>query len=613
MKRLPRLFALVLLLVLVTLAAVSCGDDDDDDNNDPHGDDDDASDDDAVDDDAADDDAADDDAVDDDTVDDDDDDAVDDDDDDDDDDDADPLTGPADIDGDAGDEYLVVATVPGGGTITSYVVQVRALGDKEPVWERTYDVDGGSMSFQLLDTDGDDTYEIVSTTTFSNAGAYDSRVRIIDGDQGFATTLDTGLVGGVSLYPLGVWDIDDDGRRELLIKGHPDSANTAGGFLKWYESSGSTYTMIKQVDAAPGRYLDALGGWDNGVTKPVNLHGDKGLEYLTIERGLDGGNWSYELRVRRNTDDGARWNKIYPSMRGYMDFRIADLDRDGTWEIVEATNTYDETYTNYTGRVDVRDGDEGYAIGFDTTDQDDVQLVPGVNYDIDADGQPELLLQAYPEPGGVAAGYLAWVEAEADFDQVRRIDLPAGASGYPLTRSRNGLLTPVDIDGDAGLEFAVVSWKSLPDFTVDYTLAVYEQSGATPSWQLTRNFEGGSLSAALSDLDLDGTYEITEVVNYVIVSAKDVALSGRAQVRDGNEGFNLVFQTPVWDNVQVSATGDWDIDRDRAPELLVLTRAPYGGATPAAKWHEGPADYAPIKTIDAPTGATDLRVLGAYR
>ena len=294
-----------------------------------------------------------------------------------------------------------------------------------------------------------------------------------------------------------------------------------------------------------------------------------------------------------------------------MYFALADVELDGTWEILETKNFYDASYQEYSGKAVVYDGDEDFAVVFNTQLVQDAHLYGYGNYDIDANGSPEILLIGYPESG--AGGFLRFYEAADGYNRIKNIELNTDYSGYLLTRGRGGLAVPVDIDGDDGLEYGLVTWRYTATNVVTYNVAIYDKNGGAALWEDTYNLTNGTAYFLLSDLDRDDTYELVEQFNFTQNDKARLAYEGRVLVRDGNDGFAEVFNTGLLGNRQLYAIGDWDVDRDHDPELFIRSRArPDTGEEHWCQWFEAAADYDRIKIVSAPATSFDLSCIGSY-
>jgi hypothetical protein len=296
---------------------------------------------------------------------------------------------------------------------------------------------------------------------------------------------------------------------------------------------------------------------------------------------------------------------------------VADLDDDGVLEIIEIIN-FTDTGKAAGGRVDVRDGDEGFAAVFDTQEVSGVVLYATGAYDMNRNGAAELFVTAEPILGGDTAGWLRWYEGAADYAPVDEIIVPAGRAVDFYPRVEDGFWGPVDLDGDEGGETLLVEWYAEgepPNETHHYDLRVLNADGGAPAW--THSYDlAGTMAFSLSDLDADGTYEILEAFNYLTYSAiaEAAQYQGKVTVRDGHAGFAVVFNTQILDDVFLYAAGDWDMNRDLWPELAVRSQAePGSSAEYWRRWHQGIDDYALIKSLTAPAGSAGLTVLGAYR
>ena len=544
-----------------------------------------------------------------------------DDNDDNDDDDNDDLTGnyygAIDLDGEPGYEYLYYDyTVTGSfpNAAYHYTVQVRRAADDTVVWEQGYDVGNGSMIFSLADLDGDGTFEIIENFIYYNPTG--GEVMVKDGNAGFETVLDTGLFADVSLYAEGAWDIDADGRPELMVKANPAYGSGQSGWIRWYNGF-DDYATVKELAGAVESIIEVKVGSVGSFKTPVDFDGDGAPEYLyyetyftTAEQKAD---YNYDVRVRRADDDTAVWTTAYNMPTGaYMAFTAADLDADDTYEIIETTNYSGTDKTS--GQVDVRDGDEDFIIVFNTQEVTDATLSARGGYDMNRNGRPELWVRA--TPSGDTAGWMRWYEAGADYQLVLDWPIAAGGKLDVVTRlTADNLLGPVDLDGDAGLEYVAVVGAPLAagKALMAWEVSVIDAADGQAIWTNTYGVNG-SVAAILADLDRDQTYELVEQINYQVTSgmADVIDYQGRVDVRDGNQSFDVVFDTQLTADTNLYAWVDWDIDRNGWPELLVYSYPEEDSSVAYFyRWYEGLSDFANNKNIEA-AGAAGLYIRGGY-
>lgn len=335
-------------------------------------------------------------------------------------------------------------------------------------------------------------------------------------------------------------------------------------------------------DATPPDDDDVTPGDDDDddatprLTGPVDLDGDDGLELLVVAVYTEGTypdiTYTYEAEVRDVTGKKIVWSHTYEVYNGTMTFALADLDQDNTYEIVETTNL---TAPAIIGRAAVRDGNTDFAVVFDTEERLGVSLNARPFWDINADGSPELLLKANPELGVGRRGWLTWYDGTDDYNAVKSLQGSEESYVDAYGHRQDRWIAAVDLDGAKGLEYLYVENRyDTESGQWTYTVQARRNDDDQAVWTQEYPATSGSRTFSVADLDADETYEIVESYNYY----EDNIVNGRTTVRDGDEAFATVFDTQAIAGASLYGFGDYDIDDDGAPELLVQALASGGGA-----------------------------------
>ncbi|WP_019433607.1 rhamnogalacturonan lyase [Streptomyces sp. AA0539] len=254
---------------------------------------------------------------------------------------------------------------PAGGTTPDGVEYTYHLGDAS-----------------IGDLDGDGRYEIVQLWSPSNAkdnahSGYTGNVYIdaytLDGEQLWRIDLGRNIRAGAHYTQLMVYDLDGDGRAEVVVKtadgtvdgtgavlGDPsaDHRNSGGYILSGPEFltvfDGQSGAAVETIDYSPGR--GNVADWGDGYGNRVDRF-LAGVAYLDGERPsvvFARGYYTRTVLVAYDYRDGALrerwtfdsndWGRAYEG-QGNHSLSVADVDGDGRDEIVYGQLTLDDDGT----------------------------------------------------------------------------------------------------------------------------------------------------------------------------------------------------------------------------------------------------------------------------
>lgn len=572
----PR-WAVLLLAILAAMSlsvvSCSCGDDDDDDNdNNDDADDDQDGDDDIFDDDIDDDDDTSPTGA--------------------------PLWGPVDLDGDSGLEYLYLETNEDAG-VTYFALEVRDLADDAPVWSDTYSEENAALQVTLADFDADGTYEIALAFNFypGKESPYKSRVETLDGNDDFAAAFATGDLEGVHVTLYANRDWNRDGVPELCLQAAPMAGGDA--WLRFYDGR-SEYDLVTEIT---GGAFSVYGLVRNDLWGPADMDGDGANDYLHLVKVWEKSEWYYDLEVRRAADHTVVKQARLPVGDGTMSADVADLDLDGTAELILTTNFMIETPekgTTYQGKVEVLDGDDNFAVTFSTGLIDNYRLFTQGNWDFDRDGLPELMIEASPHDSRDTL--LRFYEASSGYELIKEI---AGANAAVFGIMRDGLRVPANVNDDSNAEYVLVEKEYVAGQWV-YTLTARHTKYDVVAWEQSYTIAAGHLSVALADLDAD---VISEIVVTVFDSGGAKQGGCCVDVWDGNNDFANVFHQEFAAGYSMTTALEWDFNRDNLPELR-LTAGTLAALGDFVRFYEPLTDYELIKDFTVDTGRT-VEIYGA--
>ncbi|HPQ69187.1 MAG TPA: hypothetical protein PKW95_08650 [bacterium] len=571
----PRWLILLLavsLLLVCSLTSCSCGDDDDDDNDNDGEDDDD-----------------DDDDHDDDILDDDDDDTAPT---------GPPLWGPVDMTGDGALEYLYLETNEDAG-VTYFAFEVRSLADDTVVWSDSYSEENATLQVALADFDADGAYEIAIAFNFfpGKDTPYKSRAEVLDGNDGFASAFATGELSGMHLTLYANRDWNRDGVPELCLQAAPMAGGDA--WLRFYDGQ-SDYALATDIT---GGAFTVTGVVRDDLWGPADMDGDGADDYLYLDKVWEKAEWYYDMQVRRAADHTVIKQAQLPVGDGTMTAEAADLDLDGTTELILATNYTIEARAkaaSYEGKVEVLDGDEDFNATFTTGLIDDYWLYPQGNWDYDRDGLPELMVQAVPHQGRDTL--LRFYEASSAYELIKEI---AGRNATLASIEVDGLRRPANVNDDANAEYVLVEKEFVADQWV-YTITAAHAKYDVVAWEQAYPVTTGGLVVALADLDED-------VISEIVVTVYDTADGGGASIDvwDGNDDFANAFHQDFAAGYTLTTALDWDFDRDNLPEMR-LTAAPLAAVDDFVRFYEPLSAYEAVHQFSVDAGRT-VDVIGAKK
>lgn len=335
---------------------------------------------------------------------------------------------------------------------------------------------------------------------------------------------------------------DDDGDGDVDEDDDPDVA-----FTEW----AGYLTVLNGTD---GSVIYRLPGYNGnaGVTV-ADVTGDGFPEVIAL---------TSTTRVDAVSGDGTVvWSSGTTSMGAYPQPAVADLDNDGTAEVV---------FDNI-----VLDGTDGTTIARLTSGVTTSWRTP-VIADLDLDGHREILLGNATFAGD---GTLLWTNAgngSGNFAAVANIDSdPEGEAMFvsnsqlliydsdgsmirtvTIPGSNPGPPSVADFDGDGEVEIAIPA---------NTTISLYEMDG-TKVWSSTMQDNSGLAGCSGYDVNGDGAYEVL-FADELALRIYDGA-TGTILYEDNNHDSQTLWEYPVIA----------DIDHDGSAEIAVASNQYHGGA-----------------------------------
>lgn len=477
----------------------------------------------------------------------------------------------ADVDG---DEQLEIVTAHGGGWVSVY----DRNGYFEPGWPKqptTSELRG----LEVYDVDGDGTMEIVVTAAVgsrTNVWVYEPTGALRAGWPQLAGA--TGYAWGVYNSNAAVGDLDGDEAAEIVV---PSDVH----YIAAYEGDGMQIAASSAF--GPGKKWSQVGVWES--TTP-ELRGWGACDGTRIE--------SY----RTNFADGAAL--------------IADVDLDGTREIVVTGNVYDcsSGLSRYTGvyvlRADrtrfqsgpwdwtVPPTDTGAPLIEDYGVIESCMPDPALA-DIDGDGAKEILFSSYD--GRVHAFGLDRTEHGAWPYSVH----DAGEGSYRFASPP----AVADLDDDGQAEVIFASWPQktagltgklhIVDSTghLLWEVALPAAFGGTPSWN-------GALAApTLADIDRDPDLEVVLNTAHSGLVAYDLPGTPDARVLWATGRGNNLRSGSCIAAVPPAVDDSLRIGRSGANDLVVSWQ-PQAGAAAYAVWRSSSAGMGAPVLVGRTTGTS---------
>ncbi len=312
--------------------------------------------------------------------------------------------------------------------------------------------------------------------------------------------------------------------------------------------------------------------------------------------------WSGE-RLERVTPDGTTiWNATTYADQEWVRPILADLDGDGTPELVDQEWVFDAITGAFLFELEGRYHLQG--------------TFHPLAADLDGDGRAELVIQ---DQVSTAAGTPLWraVLAEASAKHVLPVQADADPDGEllfvgtdlamydpdgaELWRVIEGASWPGppcagDLDGDGQMEVAV-PWSM--------SLAAYDPTDGALLWRIPTSDSSGSAGCSVADLDGDGAAEVlyADEVSFGIYNGRD----GAALYRDDTHSSETGYEFPV--TVDLDEDGHTEIivaaghlRGDRVPLLTVYRHAGSGWTPGGTTWwahDDSMANYNEDGTIPA--------------
>ena len=542
-----------------------------------------------------------------------------------------PLNGPVEIDGDGDPEYVYIEFWEGAESSdeqTHIRVEVREIPDDTVVWSQQYDLLGlANLYCQLKDLDGDGSFEIiepVNVKTWNDATSqwdYSGWFSVFDGDNNFAVSYDSGVLENQNLTAYPGYDMNRNGLPEICIKTTPQAGTAAVQTIAWYEIP-SGYSVVKQFNAEPGHDIGTGLGFNNGSQGPIDIDGDGELEYLFIDHYQEGSQphptQHYTMEVRKALSDAVVWSRVVTlDDAGNENYALSDINHDGFYEIVEATNgmLWDDQNGRYVynGEIRIYAGADDYSTIFDTGEWDHQNLAYSFGWDMNRNGLSELVVWTMPEQGSEALSEIIWYEIKDGnppiFSESKHLVADPGHSIQVVAGPGQNGMGPVNIDGSGNLEYLLIDHRfenGIPQLGHHVIMEVRDSVTDEVVWSLHHDMAfAGTAQYMLNDLNRDGIFEIIETLNdqtWDPVQSR-YRPNGRVRVLDGANGFQAVFDTGISQDVNMNTSTGFDMDRNHLAEIEINSWPPVGSThQQKITFYEIASGYAVVKEFAPPLG-----------
>ena len=413
----------------------------------------------------------------------------------------------------------------------------------DPKTGKTYETTSVSTAPVFSDVNGDGVIDIIVGLGADNKAEFDSVGQ--PGDQGGIYALDA---NGNTLWSFQTRDSFGDDNRSDGVFGAPVVFDIDGDGVR------------EVIFASWDHYIYVLDGRNGALEKQADMHDTAGASPTVVDLNGDG---LFEIIMPSDITDNlaaglptqggvlhvfnnqlvqtvAGWNgqiadSTQADFRGKFDAQsmwstaqVADLDRDGTLEVIVGTgNFFQDSRGEY---IKVWNADGSLRMTLET---DGRTFAAPLVADLDGDGSPEIIA------GTISGNLHVWkADGTPVFDiQLAPYGLPAGSS-IPVVR------TPiaVDVNGDGKLEIVVSAGPQI--MVISSTGQVL--SSVTKPELITLSYEG---SPVIRDIDGDGKLdfiagghdtETGQAVVYRFENIFDVTGEARTAKYQGHQNLNNV-------------------------------------------------------------------------
>jgi hypothetical protein len=323
----------------------------------------------------------------------------------------------ADVDGDGVKEMVTGGSsyylLPNGSTTTrSAPLKIWNWDGKNLTLEKSYNWTGTIGCVYAGDADGDGKTELITTGSMTNStGSYPSlRIWTWDGE----TLVLRGSYEGKTVGSVSVGDVDRDGKPEIVTVGRSSKGTQSVAQLSIFRWNGISLTLSTSVDwdATKNARVNSVYAYDldnDGRTEIItagygnNLNNSRGQ--LRVWQ-FDGTNLSLKSNAEWCMIEGVYSVDVAGNVMGntlVSNVKVADVDGDGVPEIVTGGFTFNGTKAegqlriwNWSGGVLNLEKSQEW-VNLDITQPTSISI-----NDVDGDGKKEIVTSGY------TAGYGSW-------------------------------------------------------------------------------------------------------------------------------------------------------------------------------------------------------------
>jgi hypothetical protein len=420
----------------------------------------------------------------------------------------------ADIDADGVNEivtggfgYTIIngtrATVDAPLKIWSWDGQTLAL-EKSETWE------GNIWAVYAADADGDGSIEILTSGSIKNNMTSEPALRFWSWDGQTLTLRAT--YNNLSIASIFISKIGQDSTPEIITVGRPQTTISSTAQLCIWNWNGQDLALKQNATWSNGAASRANSVYaadlnNDGQTEIVTAGYDNGLKNSSGQLRvwqIDGSNLSLQANVEWRLQDIAYASDVAGNPMGNTivnNVKIADVDQDGTQEILTGGFTYDGEKVK--GQLRIWNWTNG-ALNLEASEEFaelDITEVKSITVnDVDADGKPEVVTS------GVTAGYGAFAQ-NATIKELAQLKIWSwNGSALTLEQSKDWIVDDgvcawqdgsADLDGDGATEI-VTAGCSYKGTLCDPNMRIWSMP-KTPAPIEPKNltFEATAITAAL--------------------------------------------------------------------------------------------------------------------
>jgi hypothetical protein len=233
-------------------------------------------------------------------------------------------------DGDGAMELLWGAGATSSGQDHLYVANWQT---QQIEWQNTH-LDGPFIGPEVGDLDGDGRNEMVAISSDSNSGYSSGRILVFDAITQKLRAISGPTMSGLGwtgIHDLKLRDVNRDGRLEILVA----ASFTYDGVIEIYSFDSSNnftlnWTNTTQPFGAPFYSVDA-----------ADVDGDGEMEIVGGVGAAHSGVESISIYVYSYNTSNEKWRSLHMGQGGITALSLADIDGDGSIEMIGMTNEHD--------------------------------------------------------------------------------------------------------------------------------------------------------------------------------------------------------------------------------------------------------------------------------